>query len=348
MDAYNNLIVRLPQSLIRALGISNLPELNIIQSSLSRNSSHVFKSAPDEMAVYKLNKEIISALNFKSNYRLVNIFDDKLILPDYLIIDFNLISSLSLPCFKNLKKSIILPYASEVYSPVRSDVLNLEGFARCIKSSLRVKKFVHPEYFLNWTDMICRYNNPNFLPWFWKPLQMELPLYTKRIRSIANRLSKKYEFISNFLDAEKAILFQFGSLGGEKSVEKILLKLYSTSNIFRNYIDTGNANIFVKPHRSLGSRKNKYPLHFRGATIHTTNDLVERYIPSEIFINGSEKNFLLISDHSSSLYNFQISHFQELSLAYTPQLNDLLLTNKRIKLLAGFNPISLFSRYAIK
>jgi len=337
-----NLLFRLPQTVVRSLGIPEFAQLNFFQGNIAKNPKHRIGTAPDEMAINELNREIIFAASDGKSPITYDLFDSKNIVPANTILDFNLISFCNLPSMQNLRKPIVLPYASEVYNPITTDLLNPYGLLRCLKNSLYIRKQIKPQYFYDWTSMICKNSNQSYIRWYWQPLQMNLELYLARIEKVASGLKAKYRFFQDFLESENPILLQYSENGDNPSIEYQLKLLYKNNKIFRSELKKSGARIFIKPHRSKHFAPKNSIKNFYGVEIRYADNLAEHYLPSEIFLNSITKDFLFISEWSSAVYNFQISKFIPIKSANIPQFDDLLLTSRRLAQHNNFNPNIVF------
>ena len=337
-----NLLFRLPQTVIRSLGIPELTRLNFFQGNIAKNSKPRMGTAADEIAINKLNKEIIFAASDGKSPIIYDLFDSKNIVPENTILDFNLISFCNLPSMKNLRKPIVLPYSSEVYNPIKTDLLDPYGLLRCLKNSLYIRKQIKPKYFYDWASMICKNSNKGYIPWYWQPLQMNLELYLARMQKVASSLKTKYRFFHDFMESENPILIQYSGLGHNTSIGYQIESLYKNNRVFRSEIKKSGTRIFIKPHRSKPFMPENSLENFNGVEIRYAENLQEHYLPSEIFLNSRTNKYLFISEWSSAVYNFQISKFLPIKSKSIPQFDDLLLTSRRLAQYNNFNPNSVF------
>lgn len=302
-------IFRLPQTLIRGLGLENFTDLKFIQANIIRNKAHVFKSSELELAVFKLNNLIVNSIEPKSQFEEMNIFESNNSLPSTAIIDFNLLSShKTFPNLLNIENISVMPYESFVHNPTPEDLIKVISFLRTLKRSYNFSKNVKPLYFYNWADMITLHKSSFFLPWFWKHQDLNLELYLMRIKSIRQNLSKKYSYVNNFLGVSNPILVQLTEWPGSKPIYQTLEDLYSNSEFFRTTIDKGNCTIFLKPHRSIPFYRQFLDDSYRDIPVIKTASLEETLIPTEVFINSNPQKVLLVSEFSSSLFNYQVKN----------------------------------------
>jgi hypothetical protein len=337
-----NLLFRLPQTIVRSLGIAEFSKLNFFQGNIAKNPSHRMGTAPDEIAINTLNSEIIFSASDGKTPIILDLFDSTIQVPRNTILDFNLIPFSNLPSMKKLKEPTVIPYASEVYNPILIDLLSPYGILRCLKNSLYIRRTVKPKYFYDWASMICGTNNQNYIPWYWKPITMSLELYLSKVKKVSNSLKKKYNFLNNFLETENPILIQYSEHANNSSIENQLNYLNSSNKIFQEELKKPGARIFIKPHRSRGFIPKHAIFSFKGVEIVYAESLIEHYIPSEIFLNSINKDFLFISEWSSAIYNFQIKKFIPLKSPNIAQIDDLLITSRRLTLQYGFNPNLIF------
>ena len=190
--------------------------------------------------------------------------------------------------------------------------------------------------------MICGNNNQNYIPWYWKPITMSLELYLIQVRKVANSLKKNYNFLNTFLDTENPILFQYTEHTFNSSIENHLNYLYSNNKVFNKEVKKRGAKIFIKPHRSKSFIPKNPIFCFNGVEIVYAESLIEHYIPTEIFLNSTSRDFLFISEWSSGIYNFQIKRFIPLKSPDIAQIDDMLISSRRLMHQYGFNPNSIF------
>ena len=90
--------------------------------------------------------------------------------------------------------------------------------------------------------------------------------------------------------------------------------------------------IFLKPHRSVPKYVEFTAKKFKGVEIIKPETLEESLIPSEILINSSIENSpLIISEFSSSLFNFQSQEFIGIRDSdYAKEFSRLALSFKRL------------------
>ena len=329
----NNFIFRLPQTLIRAVGIKEFTDFQFSQVNIIRNKSHIFNSAPLERAYFKISEDIIKSLNPKSYIERINLFDDTLILPDTAIIDYNILTSSDI--FSNIKKIKnikVVPYESFVHNPVATDLINTLSFFKTLKRSYLFWSIHRPLYFYNWIDMITLNKFSYFLPWFWKPINLDIELYKFRLNIVAEQLSLKYDYIDKYLTSKNPILIQLTEWPQKKTIIENLEYIYNKSEAFRNSINTEGAVIFLKPHRSVPKYVEFTAKKFKGVEIIKPETLEESLIPSEILINSSIENSpLIISEFSSSLFNFQSQEFIGIRDSdYAKEFSRLALSFKRL------------------
>ena len=337
-----NLLFRLPQTIVRSLGITEFSKLEFFQGNIAKNPNHRMGTAPDEIAINTLNREIIFSASDGKIPTILDLFDPTIQVPANTILDFNLIPFCNLPSMEKLKEPTVIPYASEVYNPILIDLLSPYGILRCLKNSLYIRRSVKPKYFYDWVSMICGNSNQNYITWYWKPITMNLELYLSRIRKVSNSLKKKYKFLNNFLETKHPILIQYSEDANNSSLEYHLNYLYSSNKMFQEELKKPGAQIFIKPHRSRSFIPKQPIFTFKGIEIIYAENLIEHYIPSEIFLNSINRDFLFISEWSSAIYNFQIKKFIPLKSPHIAQIDDLLLTSRRLMIQHGFNPNSIF------
>ena len=337
-----NLLVRLPQTIVRSLGLAEFSKLNFFQGNISKNPSHKIGNTPREKAIFTLNSEIILSASGGKTPIIWDLFDSTKQVPTQTILDFNLIPFCNLPSMEKLKEPSIMPYASQVYNPIVNDLLSPYGVLRCLKTSLYIRKSVKPRYFYDWASMICGNNNQNYIPWYWKPITMSLELYLIQVRKVANSLKKNYNFLNTFLDTENPILFQYTEHTFNSSIENHLNYLYSNNKVFNKEVKKRGAKIFIKPHRSKSFIPKNPIFCFNGVEIVYAESLIEHYIPTEIFLNSTSRDFLFISEWSSGIYNFQIKRFIPLKSPDIAQIDDMLISSRRLMHQYGFNPNSIF------
>jgi hypothetical protein len=320
----NNFIFRLPQTLIRALGIKEFTNFQFSQVNIIRNKTHVFNSDHLEKAYFQISEDIVKSLNPKSYIKKINLFDDTLILPDEATIDYNILTSSDI--FYNIKKIKnikVVPYESFVHNPAAIDLINILSFFKTLKRSYLFWSIHRPLYFYDWIDMITLNNFNYFLPWFWKPINLDIELYKFRLCIIAEQLSIKYEFMNKYLASKNPILIQLTEWPQKKKIVDNLEYIYNKSNTFRNLINTKDAQIFLKPHRSVPKYVEFTAKKFRGVEIIKPETLEESLIPSEILINSSNGN--------SPLFNFQAQKFIGIMDSdYSKEFSRLTLSFKRL------------------
>lgn len=319
-----NLIFRLPQSLIRSFGIKDIANFNFFQTNFTRNSPQQNNVAEIEMGIYNLNSIIIGSLTGKkSNLKFINLLDEKLIYPINAVVDYNLITSSEINRgLKQIKNLTILPYDSLVLNPKFEDIRYLKSFLKSTKDCYFIWKKSKAKFCYNWIDMITLNDHKTFLPWFWKPKELSLNLYLTRIRDVALSLSNEFEFMNNFHNCVNPILIQYTEYKSEMRIQNQLDNLFNLSAIFRDRIRQPGAEIFLKPHRTNMNYEDNNLTRFKGIKINRPISIEENFIPSEVFINSRNSNLLLISEWSSSLFNFQIKDI--IPIKYD-NLHDLIL-----------------------
>jgi hypothetical protein len=299
-----NLIFRLPQTLIRSLGISELDNYNFFLANTIRSTKHIINSTEVEKSVFRVATEIVYAINKDSRLNYLNLYEENAVYPLDATVDYNLIQSFE--NLKKIKKISLLPYDSLVLNPEKHDLIYMKSFLKGIKDCFTIWKFVKPEVCYNWIDMITKNETKNYLPWFWKPQKLDLKLYLSRVKVVAKHLALKYEFMNEFLKAYDPIYIQYTKYPGAINLTDRLDCIYESSELFRSKIKNKNCAIFVKPHRSVPYIKSEEPEYYKGVRLFLPNNLDELLIPSELFINSKENPFLIISEWSSSLFNFQV------------------------------------------
>jgi len=305
-----NLIFRLPQSLVRALGIKEIEKCNFYQANVHRHQKHKINSLPYERAIFNLNSLIVAGINKRKKLNFLNLFDDSIFFPQEVIVDYNLLTSIeTFKSLKNIKNISVLPYNSATFNPVIQDLFSIKGFSKCLKDSFEFSKKVKPRSFYNWVEMISGAENTKFLPWFWTSKSLSRELYLFNLKKVAAHLSGYYIFLKKFLNAEDPILIQYTELNENEILENLLNELFSVNSNFRNKILKKKSIIFIKPHRSNFKFKSYSIRNFKGTEIVYPLNMEESLIPSEIFINSRDNSFLFISEWSSSLINFQIREF---------------------------------------
>ncbi len=303
-----NLIFRLPQSLIRSLGIEDIASYNFFQTNFIRNPNQEIDLVKIEKSIYNLNEIIVKSIKGnKSSLNFMNLLDKKLIFPKHALVDYNLITSLETNRgLKQISNLAILPYDSSVLNPKLKDIRYFKSFLKSAKDCYYIWRNSNAKFCYNWVDMITVDNDEMFIPWFWKPKKLSLNLYLARIRDVASSLSGEFEFMNSFLNCLNPILIQYTEYSNEINVEKQLENIFNTSNIFRERIKQPGAEIFLKPHRTNTPHRDNRLTWFKGIKVNRPSSIEESFIPSEVFINSRNSNFLLVSEWSSSLFNFQI------------------------------------------
>ena len=156
--------------------------------------------------------------------------------------------------------------------------------------------------------MILKDSSTNYLPWFWKSTGLDIDLYVSRIQTIAQSFSLKYDFFHKFMNSKNPILLLATEYQNSPPIIEQLANLYKASPNFKNKIDQGDTEIFVKSHRTVPFPKNDLPSKFMNVPIIVAENLSETVIPAELFIN-SGKDSLLVNEFSSAVFNYQISKF---------------------------------------
>jgi hypothetical protein len=264
---------------------------------------HKINSTEVEKSISRVTSEIIYAINNSSQLNHINLYDENIVYPSHAILDYNLIQS-----FENLKKInhiSLLPYDSLVLNPEKRDLLDVKSFLKGMKDCFTIWRHVKPELCYNWVDMITKNEARNYLPWFWKPQKLDLELYLSRVKVVSQHLALKYEFMEEFMKADDPVYLQYTQYPGAIDLFDRLDNIFETSKLFRTKIQKANCAIFVKPHRSILDIKSSEPKYYKGVRIFMPNKIDELLIPSELFINSKENPFLIISEWSSSLFNFQ-------------------------------------------
>jgi len=138
--------------------------------------------------------------------------------------------------------------------------------------------------------------------------------------------------MNKYLASKNPILIQLTEWPKKKTIIENLEYTYNRSEAFRNSINTEGALIFLKPHRSFPKYVEFTAKKFRGVEIIKPETLEESLLPSEILINSSvESNPLIISEFSSSLFNFQSQGFIGIRDSdYAKEFSRLALTFKRL------------------
>jgi hypothetical protein len=138
--------------------------------------------------------------------------------------------------------------------------------------------------------------------------------------------------MNKYLASKNPILIQLTEWPQKKKIVDNLEYIYNKSNTFRNLINTKDAQIFLKPHRSVPKYVEFTAKKFRGVEIIKPETLEESLIPSEILINSSNGNSpLIISEFSSSLFNFQAQKFIGIMDSdYSKEFSRLTLSFKRL------------------
>lgn len=337
------ILIRLPQTLLRGLAIPNFTSLKVLQTNIERKLNFKDSVTPREAATYLINNKIIESIGMDTPETVLNIYDNKSLVPEHTIIDSNLAFNSKLPSFRKYKDPVILPYDSVVHNPIYSDLSCIKGFVYCLKDSLYFRKGIRPKYVYDWAGMICKTQNSKYIPWFWKPLPMDLNLYLDRIQIVSKCLGNKFTFLNRFQNSVNPILFLYSSEWHQSTIENTLLSLYENSEILRNQIDTEGSDIFVKPHRAEPFVPKAPINYFKGSRIVYAESLTEHFIPSELFINSKKNEFLLVSEWSSTLFNHQIERFVPIKDVRPSSDFTLLLAGHRLKSSINFNPYENFT-----
>ncbi len=336
------LLVRLPQTLIRGLAIPNFTSLKIIQANVERESSVNNLMTLRQKATLLINTEVLHSLGMDDPVSVIDIFDEDSLIPERAIIDSNLAHNAKLPSFRNCLNPVILPYASSVFNPTYSDLTHVKGFTQCLRESLYILKSIRPQYIYDWTGVICKTQFGQHVPWFWKPLSMDLNKYINRIQVVSQYLGEKYPFLNQFRNAVNPILLLYSSEWHHKTIEEVLINLYNSSQQLRNQIELEGSTIFVKPHRAWSFLPKESINYFKGSKVLYADCLAEHLIPTEVFINSKQGKFLLISEWSSTLFNFQIKNFIPIPDPRPSYDFTLLLAGHRLKSSINFNPYDNF------
>jgi len=281
----------------------NLNQVNVNRPyALTRNLAF-------EEAVKEANYNIFSSVFPDSNINDLDLSDPNSLMPERAIVDLNLITHSNLyPNLQKIQSITVLPYASHVNSPKITDLIHWRGFARCLKYSFLSNKKIKVDSYFDWATMILKDSSTNYLPWFWKPTGLDIDLYLSRIRKVAQSFSLKYDFFHKFMNSENPILVLATEYQNAPTILERLINLYETTPDFKKKIHQGNAEIFLKSHRTVPLPKNGLSSRFMNVPIIVAENLSETSIPSELFIN-SGKESLLVSEFGSTIFNFQITKF---------------------------------------
>ena len=343
MSQANNLLIRLPQSLVRSLAIPEFPNLNIYEASYNRYSKKTKGILSQVKAISMINKYIIDAVS-KSNKKIhVDLNRTNLKFPQDLIVDYNLMYQLNLKNFDLLSKIIVLPYGTEVHNPTFKDIFQPSGLSRCIRQSMYIRKRIKVDCIYDWAGMITLSDDENYLPWFWKPLKLDVDLYLERIHLVGRFLAERYHFVNEFFNQPNPILIQYSEGISRKPLLNVLNDLNQKSELFRSFLLKNNSKIFIKPHRSDISKLLNRPQFFKGAEIIYADNLEVNYIPSEVFINSGIDNFLLVSEFSTSIFNFQVKNFVAINESKPVQFKHNLMAARRLANTCGFNPYDYYN-----
>lgn len=343
MGVSQKLLVRLPQTLVRALAIPEFNSLQILQSNIIRDPNHKINSSTREKAIFHLNNEIVLPINSINQISIVNMYKRDLIITRDTVVDFNLINDLKLKKLESDETPIIIPYASEVYNPIYHDVFNPLGLASCLKQSMYIRRNIKPKYIYDWIGMISDTQNYSNIPWFWKPLRMDMALYLERITTVAKHLKKSYGFLNKYLTSTNPILMLYSKNLNGYSLSQLLQSVYADSEKFRNQMSKQGVAIFVKPHRTEHFIPKDPIYKFKNVDIYYANNLIEHFIPSEIFINARKTPAFILSEWSSTLFNFQISEIIPIKNRII-QFKVNLLAGHRLQMNSDFNPYQYFKK----
>jgi hypothetical protein len=308
MDTPTDLLFRLPQSVIRSLGIPSLEFMNLSQVNMRRNQTSL-ESIDRENAVYEVNFNIFNSIYPNASITSLNLAASNILMPEIATVDSNLLSAIDLyPNLKKINSVFALPYASHVTSPKVNDLIHLKNFARCLKYSYLSNKKIQVDFYYDWASMILKDSSTNYLPWFWKSTRLDIDLYVSRIQIIAKSFSLKYDFFHKFMNSKKPILLLATEYQNGPTILEKLTNLYTTSPNFKIKIHQGNAEIFLKSHRTVPLPKNGLPSKFMNVPIIVAENLSETAIPAELFIN-SGKDISLVSEFGSTVFNYQVGKF---------------------------------------
>jgi hypothetical protein len=338
-----SLLFRLPQTLIRGLGIIDFQSLRFLQANIVRRENHRIGTDPVEQEIMVLNSEIIHSINDNAKIDVVDLYDENTKVPDKTILDFNLIHFLQVNKKIKLKNFAVLPYASEVYNPSYNELLHVNDLYWCLKKSMYIKKSLTPSYIYDWSSMISKSKNLRYIPWFWKAIPMDIELYLSQIQKVAKALSQKYNFLKLFTESKNPILVQYTESINGQSVDKLLTYLFESNSDFRNHLLNKDSAIFVKPHRSSLFQADKSTSLFMGRELHFASQLIEHYIPSEIFINSALNDSMVISEWSSAIFNYKCKNLIPILNTQDHLIRNLSLAGKRLEQNCGFNPYDIFN-----
>lgn len=302
----NSFVFRLPQTIIRAFGLIDLPSLQYFQAPINNPelNTKIIES------IKKMNHDLLRSIN-SEDIKIINLEDglQRLLSPALLspaLIESNLIHKHH-HLFKAIPERYLVPYASGVYNPKYSDIKNIRGFLKCLRDSWNYKKMTSPKGVLDWASMILGDENDKYLPWFWERTRLHLDIYQKRIKSAENFLSDKSEYIGKIRAASNPIIIQPTRSLENDTYLKVVNDYYTKSLKFRAMVDSHEVTIFIKPHRSEVLYE-QIPLkqRFRGHEVYYPDNLYDFYIPSEILLNINSR-VTLVSEVSSSVFNHFIN-----------------------------------------
>jgi len=314
MEDPTDLLFRLPQSLMRSLGIPGLCSMRLSQVDVERNNGNVKNSAWNE-AISDINIDILNSVNpgVPINFLDLRNFIDPL--PKIAAVDFNLISSIDIyPNLRKIESIFVLPYASHVNCPKIADLSFFKSFLRCLKTSHSSNKRLSVDYYYDWASMILNQKTSNYLPWFWKPVELNCDLYLSRIQKIVKVFNLKFSFFQNFINSTSPILILATELPNGSSFFDKMEYLYKFSDSFKIAINEGRSQIFLKSHRTHPFPRSVLPNTFRGTPVIVADNLSETVIPAELFLNCG-KDLLLAAEFGSSIFNFQVKRFIPMPLA---------------------------------
>lgn len=282
---HRKVLLRLPQSLVRILGHSQLANLSFHQFPIISPLRKEWENAP-EKELRRVNRLILDSLS-------LSIIDSKRENYEFLpgeietILDYSILHNgyLLTNLFLSKQPVSVSPYAAMDFSPITSDFkLNPTEILKCFKRSLTLTNYANIEKFYDWGG----YSKPSdvtYLPWLWKSEMLNLELALERIQKVISALRSESEFVSDFIDSPKALLILVTDYDKSMSIEDYVENQIIENEKLLNWVEENSPEIFIKQHSLLGvitqSREKLI-----GRNLHFARNLTDLSIPAEIFILG--------------------------------------------------------------
>jgi hypothetical protein len=300
-----NIMLRLPQTTLRLIGLPSIRESNVFQVESQRyNSMNDFEKSLLEKNYSEFNQIALAGI-VKSFQKLqtIDLYETKIKVEPTLF-DSNLIDHLPREVFRDFNIEVI-DYASSLYSPTWPDIVtNTRGFLRSLKRSLILSRKAEIKVFWDWTT-IHYVNEARFVkPWFWESKSLSQSQFEDNLKILIQNCQNASSQFNDFISS-KVRLAIITDHWLPKDQKKILDHLFFNNPRFHKHV-LENIPIYIKGRRENATRSpNKILESYRGCQLIHPQSVNDFFVPAELYYLATrqESEDIVFSELGSSVLN---------------------------------------------